>query len=67
MLLSKEARARSEAIRAWAETATLEEQREMVVTLWRWRKMAKWRMPTLEQALAEGWAYRSWNATRIAR
>jgi hypothetical protein len=47
VVLSKEARERSEAIREWARGASVEDQRRTVQALWRYRKMGKWMMPLL--------------------
>lgn len=51
VILSKEARERSEAIREWADRASVGDQRRMVVALWRYRKTGRWRMPLLSDAL----------------
>ena len=51
VLLSREARERAGEIKAWAETATVEDQRRMVLALWRYRKTDQWRMPTLVEML----------------
>lgn len=47
VLLSKESRERAEEIRAWADRATVEDQRLLLRGLLRYRKMGQWRMPLL--------------------
>jgi hypothetical protein len=51
VLLSKEARERAGEISAWAETATLEEQRLLLRGLWQYRKTGQWRMPVLSEIM----------------
>jgi len=48
VILSKETRERAGEITAWAETATLDEQRVLLLGLWCWRKAGRWQMPSLD-------------------
>jgi hypothetical protein len=55
VILSREVRERAGEITAWAQTASVEDQRRMVAALWEWRKLGRWRMPSLiEMIRAKG-------------